>query len=170
MLTDDEKRIVGDLSYGDIYRKMVAGMMTLRERGLAIYDLGDIFANEKGTIYADHIHYLARRQGREPRQPHDGRPHRGSARRDVGAAEEAVSCRQALSRRSAALERRCGITIAEAKALPVLIALGSAILFGLSTPVAKLLLGEADPWMLVVPPRTGAPGIAVDRLSFRPTE
>ena len=25
--------------------------------GLAIYDLGDIFAKEKGTIYADHIHY-----------------------------------------------------------------------------------------------------------------
>jgi len=32
--------------------------------------------------------------------------------------------------------------------LPVLIALGSASLFGLSTPVAKLLLGEADPWIL----------------------
>jgi hypothetical protein len=57
VLTDDEKRIVGDLSYRDIYRKMVAGLLTLRERGLAVYDLGDIFANEKGTIYADHIHY-----------------------------------------------------------------------------------------------------------------
>jgi hypothetical protein len=33
-------------------------MMTLRERGLPIYDLGDIFASEKGTIYADHVHYL----------------------------------------------------------------------------------------------------------------
>lgn len=30
----------------------------------------------------------------------------------------------------------------------ILIALGSAILFGLSTPVAKLLLGETNPWML----------------------
>ena len=36
VLTDDEKRIVGDLSYRDIYRKMVAGLLTLRERGLAI--------------------------------------------------------------------------------------------------------------------------------------
>src|ERR1044072_9598350 len=44
-------------SYANIYRKMVAGQMTLRERGLAIYDLGDIFAGEKGTIYADQIHY-----------------------------------------------------------------------------------------------------------------
>jgi len=32
-------------------------MMTLRERGLPVYDLADIFANEKGTIYEDHIHY-----------------------------------------------------------------------------------------------------------------
>jgi drug/metabolite transporter (DMT)-like permease len=32
--------------------------------------------------------------------------------------------------------------------LAVVIALGSAVLFGLSTPVAKLLLGETDPWML----------------------
>lgn len=30
----------------------------------------------------------------------------------------------------------------------VVTALGSAVLFGLSTPVAKLLLGESDPWML----------------------
>ncbi len=32
--------------------------------------------------------------------------------------------------------------------LPVFIALASAVLFGLSTPVAKLLLGEVDPWIL----------------------
>ena len=56
-LTDEEKQLVGDLSYRDVYRKMIAGLMTLRERGLPIYDLGDIFANEKGKIYADHIHY-----------------------------------------------------------------------------------------------------------------
>jgi hypothetical protein len=57
VLTEEEKRVVGDLGYRDIYRKMVAGLLTLRERGLAIYDLGDVFANEKGRIYADHIHY-----------------------------------------------------------------------------------------------------------------
>ena len=28
----------------------------LGERGLAIYDLGDIFQAEKGTIYADAVH------------------------------------------------------------------------------------------------------------------
>ena len=56
-LTEDEKRVVGDLSYGDLYRRIVDGMMTLRERGLPIFDLGDVFVNEKGTIYADHIHF-----------------------------------------------------------------------------------------------------------------
>ena len=32
-------------------------MLTLRERGLPIYDLGDLLVDEKGTIYADHIHF-----------------------------------------------------------------------------------------------------------------
>jgi hypothetical protein len=62
-LTEDEKRVAGDLSYGILYRRIVAGMMTLRERGLPVFDLGDVFANEKGPIYSDHIHYL--RYGQE---------------------------------------------------------------------------------------------------------
>ena len=65
-LTEEEKRVVGDLSYGDTYRQIVAGMMTLRERGLPMYDLADIFANEKGTIYADHIHYWRDAAGESP--------------------------------------------------------------------------------------------------------
>ena len=62
-LTEEEKRVVGDLSYRDLYRRIVEGMLTLRERGLAIYDLGDVFAGETGTIYADHIHFLRDAQG-----------------------------------------------------------------------------------------------------------
>ena len=66
-LTEDEKRVVGDLSYGDLYRRMVAGMMTLGERGLPMYDLGDVFENQKGTIYADHIHFLfSNNEGESP--------------------------------------------------------------------------------------------------------
>ena len=57
-LTDDEKRVVGDLSYGGLYRRIVDGMMTLRERGLPVYDLGDVFRHEAGSIYADDVHYL----------------------------------------------------------------------------------------------------------------
>ena len=39
-------------------------MMTLRERKLPMFDLGDVFADQKGTIYADHIHF-ARDAGAE---------------------------------------------------------------------------------------------------------
>jgi hypothetical protein len=55
-LTEEEKRGAGDLSYRDLYRKMVDGMMILRERGMAMFDLGDIYKNEKGRIYADDVH------------------------------------------------------------------------------------------------------------------
>ena len=56
-LTDEEKRVAGgDLVDPAFYRRIVDGMMTLRERGLAMFDLGDIFKDEKGTIYADYIH------------------------------------------------------------------------------------------------------------------
>jgi hypothetical protein len=41
-------------------------MMTLRERGLPIYDLGDIFQDEKGSIYTDQIHYLSNTDGVSP--------------------------------------------------------------------------------------------------------
>ena len=65
-LTDAERRVVGDLAYGELYRRMVAGMMTLSQRGLPIYDLGDIFKNDTSTIYADQIHYLADAAGHSP--------------------------------------------------------------------------------------------------------
>jgi hypothetical protein len=41
-------------------------MMTLSERGLPIYDLGDIFKDEKGSIYTDQIHYLSTTDGVSP--------------------------------------------------------------------------------------------------------
>ena len=63
VLTEEEKRVVGDLDYRDIYARMTAGMMTLRERGLPIYNLADVFADQKGTIYADHIHVVRSEDG-----------------------------------------------------------------------------------------------------------
>ena len=56
-LTEEEVRNAGDLGYRDLYRKIVAGMMTLRDRGLAIFDLADVFKDEKGSIYEDHVHF-----------------------------------------------------------------------------------------------------------------
>jgi hypothetical protein len=57
-LTEEEKKNAGDLSYGPVYRRMVAGILSLRERGLAVYDLGDMLQNQTGTFYADHIHFI----------------------------------------------------------------------------------------------------------------
>jgi len=57
-LTEEEKRVVGPMAYRDLYKRITAGMMTLRDRGLAVYNLADVFADQKGTIYADDIHVV----------------------------------------------------------------------------------------------------------------
>ena len=57
-LTETEKQKAGDLSYGPLYRRMVDGLMTLRERGLKIYDLGDMLKDVKDTIYTDDVHFF----------------------------------------------------------------------------------------------------------------
>jgi hypothetical protein len=56
-LTEEEKKVAGDLSYVEVYRRMVAGMMTLRDKGLPIFDLGDVVKGHSETLYADHIHF-----------------------------------------------------------------------------------------------------------------
>jgi len=58
VLTEEEKKDAGDLSYGELYRRIIAGMMTLKEKGLPIFDLGDILKDEKERLYADHIHFM----------------------------------------------------------------------------------------------------------------
>ncbi len=56
-LTADERANAGELDYGDLYRRMIDGMLTLRERGLKMYDLGDLFKDVKERIYADDVHF-----------------------------------------------------------------------------------------------------------------
>ncbi len=56
-LTDEEKKVAGDLAYGELYRRIVAGMMTLKSKGMPIYDLGDVVQGHSETLYADHIHF-----------------------------------------------------------------------------------------------------------------
>ena len=66
-LTDEEKRAAGaNMTDPVLYRRIVDGMMTLRDRGLAIYDLGDLLKDEKGTIYADDIHFIRDKNGDSP--------------------------------------------------------------------------------------------------------
>src|SRR5581483_6121538 len=65
-LTEEERRASGSVDYGAAYRRMVDGMMALREGGLRIYDLGDLFEDVKERIYEDHIHFIHSSDGDSP--------------------------------------------------------------------------------------------------------
>jgi len=55
-LTDEEKRATPDVAYGERYVQIVRELETLNEANIAVRNLLDVFAGEKGTIYADSIH------------------------------------------------------------------------------------------------------------------
>lgn len=65
-LTEEERLNAGNLSYGALYRRLVGEMLTLRDRGLPIYDLGAIYEKEGGRIYADDIHCWRGLDGASP--------------------------------------------------------------------------------------------------------
>ena len=56
VLTEEEKHGTPDMAYGQRYVRIVHDLETLNEGGIAVRSLLDIYANEKGTIYADNIH------------------------------------------------------------------------------------------------------------------
>jgi hypothetical protein len=55
-LTDAERQVNPDMWYRDHYRNVVSTLRELRKEGIAVYDIVDVFADEKGTIYADDVH------------------------------------------------------------------------------------------------------------------
>lgn len=59
-LTDAEKAAAGasNLAEGPLYRRMIEAMMTQRGSGMAVFDLGDLFADVKEPIYADEAHFI----------------------------------------------------------------------------------------------------------------
>ena len=57
------KRSSGDLSYGSHYETMTQRFLTLNSKGVAVYSLLDVFKDEKGTLYEDHIHLRRGRDG-----------------------------------------------------------------------------------------------------------
>ena len=56
-LTEPEKAAAANSAEPGLYRRMVEGMMTLRDRGLAIHDLSDLLKDVSETVYADDIHF-----------------------------------------------------------------------------------------------------------------
>jgi hypothetical protein len=55
-LTDQEKTVVGDLSYANVYRRMTDNLLDLRRRGLQVFSLVDMFQDSRETLYGDAIH------------------------------------------------------------------------------------------------------------------
>jgi hypothetical protein len=65
-LTEAEKEVVGDLGYGDTYRRMTNVLLNLAsERNIPVISLLDIFAGVTDDIYADSIHCYVRRGDEE---------------------------------------------------------------------------------------------------------
>jgi hypothetical protein len=63
-LTDEEKRAAGgNMADPVLYRRMVEGMLTLRDKGLAVFDLGDLLKDVPETMYADDIHFVRDTRG-----------------------------------------------------------------------------------------------------------
>jgi hypothetical protein len=63
-LTEDEKRAAGaNMTDPVLYRRMVDGMLTLRDRGLQMFDLGDLLKDVPETIYDDDIHFIRDTKG-----------------------------------------------------------------------------------------------------------
>jgi hypothetical protein len=55
-LSEAERRVVGDLGYGEDYQRMADRLLELRGHGIAIFSLLDVFAEHPETLYADGIH------------------------------------------------------------------------------------------------------------------
>ncbi|MEX2287790.1 MAG: hypothetical protein WD648_11920 [Planctomycetaceae bacterium] len=55
-LTAEEKPVVGDLDYASVYQHMTDELLTLRERGIPVVSLLDLFADTQEAVYADAVH------------------------------------------------------------------------------------------------------------------
>jgi hypothetical protein len=55
-LTDEEKAVVGDLGYRQLYERITRDVLDLAKDGTPIFSLLDLFEHTNGTVYADVIH------------------------------------------------------------------------------------------------------------------
>ena len=53
VLTSDERAAVGPLDYTDKWRHMKSSLLSLNAEGIGVYDLGDVFKNERESLYVD---------------------------------------------------------------------------------------------------------------------
>ena len=65
-LTEEEKAVVGDLSYRARYQRIMSDVLSLADDGTPIFSLLDLFEHNPDTLYADviHLRQIARRRQR----------------------------------------------------------------------------------------------------------
>ncbi len=62
-LSPQEKAISVEPDMIALYRRIVDGMLQQRELGMAVFDLGDVFADVNETIYSDFVHFARAADG-----------------------------------------------------------------------------------------------------------
>jgi hypothetical protein len=55
-LTEDERRVVGDLDYRQRYERIADDVLGLAREGTPVFSLLELFEHYRGTLYADAIH------------------------------------------------------------------------------------------------------------------
>ncbi len=66
VLTEQEQKVSGDLSYGPRYIRIVDDLVKLNGDGIPVRSLLDVFESQKGTIYEDWIHAYRTPAGDSP--------------------------------------------------------------------------------------------------------
>jgi hypothetical protein len=56
-LTDEEKTVVGSLSYGPLYARLTGALLETRTDGSQVFSLLDVFRDRRDTVYGDPIHF-----------------------------------------------------------------------------------------------------------------
>ena len=62
-LTEEEQRVVGDLSYKDHYFAMEKHLLSLRNKGVPVSSLAALYADSNETFYYDAIHQKENSKG-----------------------------------------------------------------------------------------------------------
>jgi hypothetical protein len=65
-LTDEERRVVGDLKYAAVYQDMAKQLLSLDNEGIPVVSLLEIFDHNTSTLYADPIHLRREKDGTSP--------------------------------------------------------------------------------------------------------
>jgi hypothetical protein len=55
-LSEEEKRVVGEFAYRDVYLQMTRSLLEMNDNGVPVSSLLNVFADDQRTLYADDIH------------------------------------------------------------------------------------------------------------------